>query len=141
MAMEENIKTAFTFAADANKQLLTISTAVLAFTITFCKEFLADKAYIAKGWLIGSWVCLFFSIVFGLWTLFALAGTLEKVPVDKLSIYRGNIAFPCFMQVLMFLIALGLAITAGTKSLRNESTAARIAANPPKIITSEFPET
>lgn len=74
--MSEEIKLAFQFAADATKQLIIVSTAVLTFTVTFSKDVVRDKALLARNWLFAAWICLFLSICFGLWTLLGLTGEL-----------------------------------------------------------------
>jgi len=132
--MDDEFKLAFTFAADATKQIITLSTAVLAFTVTFCKDFLGDRAYIAKPWLLGSWGCFVASNVFGILTLLALTGTLEKSVVDanvKLSIYNPNIATLSACQIFAFIAALVFAVIAGRKSLKAQDAAE----NPPKIVS------
>ena len=135
--MDENIKMAFTFAADSTKQLIVISTAILAFTITFSKDFLGNRTYLSKRWIVASWIFLLLSILFGIVTLLALTGTLERIPVDQLSIYRANIAVPASLQIGCFIAALVCAITGGARSLRNEQIALNIASAPPKIILTD----
>jgi hypothetical protein len=53
------------------------------------------------------WVCYLLSILFGVWTLMALAGNLERpnAPSKEPSIYARNIRVPSILQLLAFLVA------------------------------------
>ena len=67
---------AFEFAADLAKQLITLSTVILALTITFTKDLL-KRVPSRKLWTLkAAWVGYFLTIVFGIFSLMALTGTL-----------------------------------------------------------------
>ena len=117
--MEENIKKAFDFACETTKQLITLSTGIITVTITFSKDILA----MGKGGhniiLMASWILFLLSIILGVWTLMALTGELEPVgkEVKKPSIRGKNVTFPSTLQILFFLMAIGLAVAYGVVSL------------------------
>lgn len=107
--MSEDLrKKAFDFASETVKQLITLSTALIALSITFRGNF--DKAGNEMLLLI-CWICFFISVLCGIWTLMALTGTLEKCTEEsedkiKLSIYGLNVKRPSGMQILFFLLGL-----------------------------------
>ncbi len=50
---------AFTIASDMVKLLITLSTGVITFTVTFCKTFLGSISGVHSiGWLLASWIIL-----------------------------------------------------------------------------------
>lgn len=122
--MEERIKSAFDFASELTKQLITLATGTIALTVTFLKEIVhpANKAELYemqdnKMWLFAAWILFLISIIAGLLTMMALTGTLE--PKDKPSsasiLYtptvRGtNVTIPSIVQIVAFL--LGIIFTA-----------------------------
>lgn len=131
--MTDQDQKAFDFAQDATKQLITLSTGVVAITITFFKDFAANAPSDAKTWMQWSWVVYVASIVFGVWTLLALTGALgagdpsaggsgdtrNKSDADKgrPSIYSPAITLPAVLQALTFLAALVMSVVAGWKAV------------------------
>ena len=113
--MTDWIKTAYTFAADIVKQMITLATVIIGLEITFRKEFLTTTnstgqtvVIMDDKWLLYlSWGLLIFAIPCGVWALMALAGSAEK---QHSSIYGLNIALPVAMEMLSFLF--GLILTA-----------------------------
>lgn len=105
---------AFDFASDLTKQLITLSVGVIALTVTFVK----DVKGTAHTLLVVSWAIYLVSILFGVATMMALAGNLER-PGDnaKPSIYAGNIRMLAGIQVVAFAVATGLTIWFGAKAL------------------------
>jgi hypothetical protein len=119
--MEENQKKAFDFAADLTKQLITLATAVLAFTVTFAKD--NPGGSYQKWLLVISWIMLLLSIGFGIMTLMALTGNLDpksdandqnkKLPI--LTINSPNVLGTARLQVLFFLLGIIFTVGNGTK--------------------------
>ena len=81
--MEENEKKAFDFAADTTKQLITISTAIIALMVTFSKDILGETNVSSKTWLMCTWVVFIISILSGVITLMALTGTLQPLSLPS----------------------------------------------------------
>jgi hypothetical protein len=95
---------AFDFASEATKQLITLATAVVALTITFSKDVLDltnGEGKVVLGW---AWILYLASVIAGIVTLQALAGSLgtskrgERAP----SIYERNVTIPAIAQVACF---------------------------------------
>ncbi|MFD2451516.1 hypothetical protein [Ideonella paludis] len=85
--MDEQTKTALSYATEVVKHLLTLSTGVIALTIIFTKDFNA-KPTNAQVWSMkSSWGLLLASIVFGLATMMALAGTIAKNPLFRHRVF------------------------------------------------------
>lgn len=117
--MDERTQKAFDFAKETTKQLLTLSTGIIALTITFSKTFAENVPPQATIFLKLAWLAYLLSILFGIWTLMALTGTLE--PKDKskdiVSIWGGNVTVPAGLQVLTFLAGLVLIVVFGIKAI------------------------
>lgn len=107
--MSEDLKKkAFDFASDTTKQIITLSTALIALSITFKGNFNGGGN---ETLLLICWICLFVSVLFGIGSLMALTGTLEKSTEESeekvaLSIYGKNVKRPSFLQILFFLLGL-----------------------------------
>jgi hypothetical protein len=107
-------KTAFEAARDSTKQVLAISTGIIALTITFAKDFIGSGA--PGRWLaLVAWFLFLASSFFGLWALNALTGSAGQLkPTTWLSIRTKNIKRPAKWQVLTFIPALLLTVVYGT---------------------------
>ena len=117
--MDERRKKAFEAVMESSKQLLTLSTAIITITATIYRDVLKQAPGDAKTFIIFAWIIFLLSIVFGIWTILSLAGTLSspKVEDSDLTPYRFNIILPAGLQILSFLIGLGFAVTFGIKSV------------------------
>ena len=111
--MEEPIKKAFDFAQESTKQIITLSTGVIALTITFSKDFATSTSGV-RVIALWSWVFFLLSVLFGLWTLLALTGSLEPASGEARPSIRGrNVTLPSALQILMFFGALVLTVVYG----------------------------
>lgn len=115
--MEDRVKLTFDFALTATKQLITLSTAIIAFTVTFSGEYLKNPNCQGKGLAIASWILFILSVFFGLWTILALTGTLADEENPTPSINGLNVKIPSLLQILTFLSGLVLAIIFSIKSI------------------------
>lgn len=128
MAMEENQKKAFDFAADLTKQLITLSTAIITLTVTFSKDIVGGVNHSLLYLLIGTWATYILSILLGLSTLGALTGNLDpkskkvkgtdgkvtETPVaPTLTITSDNVTSTSKWQVFTFILALILTCVYG----------------------------
>jgi len=118
-ALDEATKKAFDFASETTKQLLTLSTGIIALTITFSKDFVHQLPAMAVSFLVWAWLAYLLSIVFGIWTLMALTGTLQPSSGEaaRLTIWGKNVTRPASFQILSFLAGLALTICFGIRSL------------------------
>lgn len=109
---------AFDVVIDLTKQVITLSTALIALGVTFIKDFADTAPADARMWLASSWIALLFSVVLGLLTLMACAGILGRAK-DTASAdpYSGNARLLGGLQLITFLIGLGMAIIAGFMSV------------------------
>jgi hypothetical protein len=96
---------AFDFAQETTKQLLTLATGIIALTITFLKDVAGTASHDDRLYLQWGWIVYLVSIAFGVLTLMALTGNLER-PGDggSPSIYRGNIRLLSIGQIAAFFI-------------------------------------
>ncbi|WP_026838321.1 hypothetical protein [Gillisia sp. JM1] len=137
--MEERIKKAFDFAADATKQLITLSTAIIALTITFSKDIIGAANIGNSSSIFTAWILLIVSVIFGILTLLALTGNLQPMKkndaevennnVRPVDINNNNIRLFSGIQILTFIAALFFTVYFGYSSIeeRNEEN------NPAKI--------
>lgn len=117
--MDISKQKAFDFAADLVKQLLTLSTGIILITVAFAKNIFGSSCVVNRLWLISSWIAFFVSILFGILSLMALAGTLDAIEqkTSNNSIYESNIRLQIVLQFMAFLVGLGLTITYAYKAL------------------------
>jgi hypothetical protein len=95
---------AFSFAQETTKQQITLSTGVMALTLTFLKD--AAEKGASRTALEVSWVLFVVSILAGVKTLMCLTGNLERPNSSTDSIYSSNIRGFAGAQTLTFLAAL-----------------------------------
>lgn len=145
--MDDSLKKAFDFASDSTKQLITLSAGILTLTVTFAKNFfqtvatatktpgvspvtditstvtITDIPAHLKTILIFAWALYLASILFGLLTLFAYTGELERKPSTNgstpanPSIRVRSASTLSVLQQLAFLFATGLIIYFGASAL------------------------
>jgi hypothetical protein len=101
---------AFDFAKEWTTQLFTVASAVVVFSATFYKDILGD---VHKFPIILelSWLLFLISIGIGFLVIGAISRELNDAgDATKLNIYSGNVAWPAFLQLLSFGLALLLFI-------------------------------
>lgn len=96
--LDEKTKKQFDFATDLVKQLITLSTGVLALTITFLHDILGNAE--APTSLLVAWVLYVSSIPLGIVAMMALTAELTA---EKPSILSLFISIPASLQTLTFL--------------------------------------
>lgn len=111
--MTENVKKAFDFAQESAKQFITLATGIIALSITFSKDFVQHVGPSARVLALVSWGTYLASVLFGLWTLLALTGSLEAKDGTPPSIRGKNVILPAILQILTFFVALVLTVVFG----------------------------
>lgn len=116
-------KASFEAAGDTCKTLLTLTTGILALTISFATS-VAKGATTNELWLLrASWALFLLSAIFGVFTLQGLTGSLNPIPkpsqatVDQPSVYDSNIAGPARKQNVTFLLGVVLFLVFGMLSV------------------------
>ena len=139
MALDPQTELAFTVASDVAKELITISTAVIAFSVTFAKDVAEGIKKGPRRILVASWVANLFSIGFGLLVLLLLTGILAptsiapKTPIE----IDARVRVVAFVQLLTFVVGLVLMAIYGWFALRQP--AAPVIQPPPPVSTSGPP--
>jgi hypothetical protein len=103
---EDRTKLALSTATDSIKQVLTLSTVILTFTITFSKDVTKSATESDEVWLHRGWVLLGLAVLSGVWALLALTGTIGRQDA-ALDIYKVNVRVPAAIQMVAFALALG----------------------------------
>jgi hypothetical protein len=119
----EIAKIGFNYAKDLAQQLITLSTGILALSITFTKDIVKDIPESPFWILKAAWVTFLLSICCGIWTLMALAGTLmprQAASIDQRLTF-GSSLLPAQLQIIAFVIGIILIIIYGAKSLGKEA--------------------
>jgi hypothetical protein len=122
--MDERRKKALDFASDLAKQLITLSTGILAITITFSKDIVKSPSTprAATITMLLAWGIYLFSIIFGIWTLMALTGELEPRTDPNGTAHEpttkgSNVFWPTVLQIGSFLVATFMVILFGILSV------------------------
>ena len=101
---------AFEFVQETVKQVITLSTGIIALTITFVKDFIGEGApHGAEVLLAVAWLFYILSVICGVWTLLSVTGSLNEGGTD---VFSSNIILPAIPHVLTFVIGLGLTVAA-----------------------------
>ncbi|MGA2440152.1 MAG: hypothetical protein ABSH08_04290 [Tepidisphaeraceae bacterium] len=120
--MDDRTKSAFDYASDSVKQLITLATGIVTLTITFSKDVVGTSPTLRlKLLLLVAWTIYVISICSGVAALLCLTGELEPErpanPLPSASIWRGNIRFCVQTQIACFLLATILILIFGGLSL------------------------
>jgi hypothetical protein len=109
-------ETAFKYAGETVRQVLTLATGVIALTVTFAKDII-EPGSAALPWMNWGWTLFGISIFFGILTLMAIAGQLHeaaaKNPPGKPNIYATNIRLFANLQIWLCFAGLILTIIFG----------------------------
>jgi ketosteroid isomerase-like protein len=136
-----NGKEAFTFASDTTKQLIALTSAIIAVTVTFAKDIFAIAPGVSKVALVVAWLGYITSLVFGVFTLMALTGEISSSPAVKTAasapaaekppkadassaaakpkkaketgIWSSSVTTLSAVQILVFLVATGVIVVCG----------------------------
>jgi hypothetical protein len=117
----DTLEKAFDFAQETAKQVLTLSSGIIAITVTFLNGKLKTYPASTRVLLEIGWLLYLASILFGVVTLMALSGNLERPnkpgqPPKQPSIYAGNIRVAAALQLGTFFLALGFTLWFGSKA-------------------------
>src|SRR5947209_18679563 len=93
----DNLKDGVDLAAEISKQLITLSTAILALSITFAESFLRTATIRQRRLIVAAWCAYVLVILFALWHLSALAGNLLKTNWRQL--YLESAKLPAFLHM------------------------------------------
>lgn len=110
---------AFEFAKETVCQLLTLATALIGVSVTFAKDLKPAANNSDRKWLGWAWGILLISVVFGIWTLLALTGSLGRGQDSPSVIYETHVTMPSMLQIVTFLVGVLLLIVHAFKSRRN----------------------
>lgn len=109
---------AFDFAQETTKQVITLSTGIVALSVTFLKDvFGGSQTEFQVGLLITAWIAYLISIAAGIATLLSLTGSLGSSKEDSPSIFGRTIQLMAITQLLLFVGATGLIVWYGVLSL------------------------
>lgn len=117
--MDDRAKLAFDFAREIATQLLTLSTAFLALTVTFTKELV--KGSKGRQALYAAWALQLVSILGGVWTLMSLTSALAR-PAQGVAgpIFDVSVRLPAAVQVVMFVLSMAATVWYGYRAFTDE---------------------
>ncbi len=108
---------AFEFAVDGTKQLLTLSAAILAVTVTIARDIAGEPEF-----LLAAWVTFLVSLVCGVFALYALMVELDpgKQGQDRApTLAASGVRAPSFAQIGFFLVGVAFLVLFGWSALEN----------------------
>lgn len=106
----------FDLISEITKQVLALSTGVVALSVTFLTDVAQDAGETARILLGSSWVAFALAIVFGMLTLMAAAGLQRDAGQNGAAtptINAGNLRFLGGVQLLFFAVGMVLLLVAG----------------------------
>lgn len=132
--IDETTKKSFEFAQDTTKQLITLSTGIVAITLTFFKDFAPGSSDSARYLMTIAWVFFLVSIFFGVLHLLALTGALSGAPA---TVWNKNAVIASAFQQIAFMVGLVLAVSAGAHALENSKVSPPTP--PPSLLPTSTP--
>lgn len=133
MNQEEFILKGFDFTKELVIQLITLSTGILALSISFSEKLIKD--YINNKQLMSllkkAWICYLVSIICGIWTLMAISGTLISIKPHTCLI-NSNIVIPQSLQIITFLLSTVFIIRLGFKNIETSENIKKKSVNKTK---------
>ncbi len=115
MAFNDQNKAAFDYAQESTKQLITLSTGIIALMVTFLSDVIKAVPAEAKPFAQLSWLFYLISVIAGLGTLLALTGSLTQT---NPSINGWNVRLPAIVQILTFIAGLVLTLWFGFVAMK-----------------------
>jgi hypothetical protein len=115
--MDDRTKKSFDFASDLTKQVITLSSGIIAFTVTFNRDFVKPESTPKTAiWVLTfAWMSYLISIIAGVVTLMGLTGQLQPVGMEDAEagaeaqhtprITASTVRFCSAAQLLAFLAA------------------------------------
>lgn len=97
-------------------QIVTLATALLAFTVTFVEKFgdATQGTRTTPHYLQWGWVAYVLAILFAIWAIMAIVGTMTVVESGtNPNPSRSNVRLPAALMILAFLAAIVLTVLAG----------------------------
>jgi hypothetical protein len=104
----------FSFAKESITQIIALSSAILALSLTFSKDWVGQTTPDQKLLLEAAWIAFLVAILAGLWSLSAITGLVHS---KRYSTTHGALRVPWIVEILAFLIGLGLFIWFGFRVL------------------------
>jgi hypothetical protein len=112
----DNLKAAVDLATEISKQLITLSTGIVALTITFAKDFLGGASRNQLRILYWSWGCYIITIVAAIWHLSAITGNLLNAKNGVMQ--WDSSKTPAYLQLLAFLAGTILLVVFAAKAVK-----------------------
>lgn len=112
--IDNGTENAFSFAQEVTKQLITLSTAIIALTITFLKDIVGDAPASADKFVEIAWVLYIVSVFFGILALMSLTSSLTSATP---SVWATDTRIVSALQILCFVAALGFTVAFGFHAL------------------------
>lgn len=133
----ESLSKTIDFSSQTVQLLLSLSTGVLAFSITFSKEIAPSAPNSVRRYLTMAWLLYFLSIPFGVVTMMAFTGLLTELDLifleslnsnisisrlEGLSVTSPQITIPAMLQFISFFLGVFCTFIYGFKSLKYVKT-------------------
>jgi hypothetical protein len=115
--MEDHFMKAIDLASDLSKQVLTLSTALLAWTATFKRDTVGAPIALLKA----AWTLLLISVLCGIWSLMALTGVLAPVTGPAPNNLGPSVRIPAAAQLVAFGLGMILMIVYAGRALTWEA--------------------
>lgn len=108
----------FDYAQDVTKQLITLSTGVVAITVTFLYDIVQRVPESGQISLFVGWSLFLLSIISGIATLLNLTGRVGNADnAGSTGVYEGVIRLFSAAQIILFLLALGATAVFGLQAV------------------------
>lgn len=117
----QSLMKSFDMVSDLVKQLITLSTGIVALTVTFLKDVVRNEPAGAARYLRWAWTLYVLSMLSGILALMAVAGTMGRGLTEG-GIYQANISRWVGFQIGSFMLATVFVVVHARMALRASPT-------------------
>lgn len=110
MSENDHISKAVDLATEKTRQMITLSTGIIALTISFKKDILGNVPVWTAALLLLSWLAYFASIICGVLLLGRIAASLQAEQLNFNTLQRTEIITSARWQKTFFLMGIGLSL-------------------------------
>jgi hypothetical protein len=103
--MTRDLSQQFVLAQSAVSSVITLSSGILALSVTFSQKLATNASAAQKSLLQDSWLCFLLSILFGIISLCVLVGLVQG---GKLSTREWELRIPWGIEILAFLAGISM---------------------------------
>jgi|ERR1051325_6470573 hypothetical protein len=120
------LEKSFEYAAETTKQVLTLSSGIIAVTVTFTHD-ITEPGSRATPLIAGAWLCFAIALFLGVLSFMAMTGLISRAVRYKTQpdLYARNLRIFASLQIAVFAIGIAMTVTFGVVALYERDARAK----------------